>query len=140
MNYIVRPPSDPNLFGRRQDDLDGLLRAFYREELPDPWPMLKPPSPSPSKPSKAAGSGSKPSLFRSRFALAATIALCLIGSLGLCGRFAASPSAQPRGTSRDIGERPGRNQHRNQFIIRNEQRGQTPEGRPFIRLQVDSPK
>ena len=30
--------------GPPPDEIDGLLRAFFRAELPDPWPVLKSPA------------------------------------------------------------------------------------------------
>jgi hypothetical protein len=42
MNVPVRPPADP-LAGRSPDDLDRLLREFFRAEMPQPWPALAAP-------------------------------------------------------------------------------------------------
>jgi len=36
----VKPPVDAHN-GSRGDDLDGLLRDFFRAEMPHPWPELK---------------------------------------------------------------------------------------------------
>lgn len=69
-------------------DLDGLLRAFYRAEMPKPWPM--PPVPaSEIVPLRRPGQG----LMRSRWVLAASVALLLLGSLLLPRRFA--PDGKP---------------------------------------------
>jgi hypothetical protein len=67
------------------DNLDTLLRAFYQAEMPDPWPSLEAPAPSPRllpvRPAKKPGRN----LVRSRLALAASIALLVSGSLFLSG-------------------------------------------------------
>ena len=59
------------------DDVDGLLRNFFRAEMPDPWPTLKAPvemkSTKPTAPRRWAP-------VRSRMALAASVALLLLGT------------------------------------------------------------
>jgi hypothetical protein len=75
------------------DDLDGLLRAFFRAQLPSPWPA------SPVPPADSARLRRPPSgcgLMRSRWALAATVALLLLGSLLLPRRFAADLKSESR--------------------------------------------
>lgn len=80
MSFPVRSPARPD------DDLDGLLRAFFQAELPRPWPALKaPPTPHPAVAPLPVRRG----LFRSRLALAASVALLVTGALTLPGRFAA---------------------------------------------------
>jgi hypothetical protein len=84
MSALPPSPATPRDGGRLPDDLDGLLRAFYRAEMPDPWPVLEPPA--------AAGvAGGPPApgrrpLARSRLALAATVSFLLIGELRACER------------------------------------------------------
>lgn len=67
------------------DDLDGLLRTFFRSQMPQPWPA------SPARHAKnlspARPTSSRHPLMRSRFALAASVALLLLGSLFLPARF-----------------------------------------------------
>jgi hypothetical protein len=58
------------------DDLDGLLRAFYRKEMPRRWPM-PPVRPLPLRRDKPRNFAS----FRSHLALAASLALLLLGAL-----------------------------------------------------------
>src|SRR5205823_3480617 len=86
---IVEPPSlDSPGRGRSGDDLDRLLSDFYRAELPNPWPA--PPLADdqtkllPLSVRKAARSWSA---LRSRFALAASVALLLAGSWFLSGKW-----------------------------------------------------
>jgi hypothetical protein len=69
---LVEPPVQPD------DDLDGLLRAFFRAEMPDPWPSLEAP------PTLPAAFLHRP-LVRSKVALAASVALLVTGSWLLPG-------------------------------------------------------
>jgi hypothetical protein len=84
MSVLEPPPSQPG------DDLDGLLRTFLRSQLPQPWP-------SPRLPSDVASCQRRPAsgrnLMRSRWALAASVALLLFGSWLLPSRFA--PDGKP---------------------------------------------
>ena len=84
---LQQPPVLPRYFDRPPDDLDKLLSDFFRSEVPDPWPVMK----SPGRPTLRLAAAPAPdpvqpaprrwTLFRSRFALAATVALCLMGTL-----------------------------------------------------------
>ena len=65
------------------DDLDGLLRTFFQAQLPKPWPVPKPPAPLPL--SAGGFAARRRSLPRSRFALAASLLILLIGQLLLSG-------------------------------------------------------
>lgn len=76
----------------RGDNVDGLLRAFYRTQLPNPWPM--PPTTFRSTlPFRRSlrGHGST----RSRWVLAASVALLLAGSLLLPRRFTSNVQPEP---------------------------------------------
>jgi hypothetical protein len=77
MSLVEPPPVRPG------DNLDGLLRAFFRSQLPHPWPS--PPRPAPRTVPARPGRPGR-ALFRSRLALAATVALLFLGSLLLPGR------------------------------------------------------
>ncbi len=79
MNLVPSPPRQP------ADDLEGLLRAFYRSQMPQPWPSPQLPRFRPAPTPRPAPSG-RP-LSRSRLVLAASVALLLLGSLCLPGRF-----------------------------------------------------
>ncbi len=64
---------------RAPNELDGLLRAFFRAQVPEPWPALKPPATL-----SLRGEGAparRPSLFRSRFILAASLLILLLSQL-----------------------------------------------------------
>lgn len=80
MSTIERPPIDPELFQHSPDDLDGLLHAYFRSEMPDPWPELHAPAPR-SWPARRR----VPS--RDRFVLAASVAILLAGSTVFFGSF-----------------------------------------------------
>ncbi len=87
MNLVPPPPRKPS------DDLDFLLRAFFRSQMPDPWPGLRLPSfrPNPATPATP----SRRPLIRSRWALAASVALLLAGSLLLPSRFTQALKPEP---------------------------------------------
>jgi len=70
--------------GPPPDEIDGLLRAFFRAELPDPWPVLKPPADD-ENPVAVRKTGRTWAMMRSRLALAASIGLLLVGCWFLSG-------------------------------------------------------
>ena len=47
MKSVIRPPIDANGVGHAGDDLDEVLRAFFRSEMPRPWPPLSLPDGTP---------------------------------------------------------------------------------------------
>lgn len=93
MNLVQEPPKRPG------DDLDGLLRTFFRAQMPYPWPA-PPTSHFRIEPAVRPASSRRP-LIRSRWTLAASVALLLLGSLLLPGRFTpgSKPEPGPDGTS-----------------------------------------
>jgi hypothetical protein len=86
MRFIEPPTVDALGSARSGDDLDGLLRAFFRAEMPHPWPELEAPAFT-SVPSTrlAFWRGIK----RSHLALAASVALLIGGSLLFSGKLPA---------------------------------------------------
>ncbi len=80
MSVLEPPPLQPG------DDLDRLLRTFLRSQLPYPWP---PPPVASCQHRPADGRN----LIRSRWSLAASVALLLVGSWLLPSRF--TPDARP---------------------------------------------
>lgn len=87
--------SDLQHSGRSPDDLDQLLRNFFRGEMPDPWPTMKAPAIENPTPTWWTRS-------RSRLALAASVALLLVGSWCLSGstpEYTAPVVNGPRDTS-----------------------------------------
>jgi hypothetical protein len=91
MNDLRSPPNRGG-FPRPPEDVDGLLRRFFRSEMPEPWPE------APTVPTAAPRKRPQRVWFRlsHRFALAAAVALFLIGYLTLAGRFPTTgPTRQP---------------------------------------------
>jgi hypothetical protein len=77
MNPLPQSPLGPRSQERRGYDVDPLLRAYFRAEMPAPWPELVVPAkgetanaPAPRRPQTS---------YRSRFALAASLLLLLSG-------------------------------------------------------------
>jgi hypothetical protein len=86
MNVFV-PPSTVSQNGRSsEDELDGMLRAYYRAELPNPWPSLEVPAARndilPMRPAAR-----RFPMLRSRLALAACVAFLVAGPLALSAYF-----------------------------------------------------
>jgi hypothetical protein len=81
MNVVEPPPLQPG------DDLDGLLRTFLRSQLPQPWPS-PPRHDHPDADPTIRRTRMGRNLMRSRWALAASVALLLFGSWMLPSRFA----------------------------------------------------
>jgi hypothetical protein len=96
----LRPPVDPRPLEPVPTDLDRLLRAFFRAEMPEPWPILKPPA-RPILPSLPSRRGSRWTFARSRLALAASVLLLLCGPLWLSNKFSATipPVVEPGAAS-----------------------------------------
>ena len=104
MTLLIRPSSQPG------DNVDGLLRAFFQAEMPHPWPSLEAPAPQPGVlPARATSARS--GLFRSRLALAASIAVLIGGSLLLGGKAPDAKSGRSPVVVPDNGEatKPRRN-------------------------------
>ena len=86
MNSVKFPPVSSNGVGHGHDDLGDVLRAFFRSEMPQPWPKLKlstqerviVPFPPPTASKK---SWPRRWLFNSRTALAAALGVLIVGQL-----------------------------------------------------------
>jgi hypothetical protein len=86
MNIVARPPVDSRNGDRARDDLDEVLRAFFRSELPRPWPAPQRPSGGRAQlPLRPPSAPTRPRRWfaDSRLALAASLGLLLIGHLVL---------------------------------------------------------
>src|SRR5262245_40508268 len=77
MKLIAAKPEPAD---RSPDELDGLLRAYFCSEMPEPWPALNPPVPAPRTESSWWTKS------RSRLALAASVAVLLLASWWLAGQ------------------------------------------------------
>jgi hypothetical protein len=86
-----------------RDDVDRLLRDFFRAEMPDPWPELSPPEALPLRPMKARTN--RWAGLRRRFAVAASVGLVLVGYLFLARAFPGTSSDGPL----DVRDRIGNN-------------------------------
>jgi len=64
--------------GLPPEEVDTLLRSFFRAEMPDPWPVLQAPAEEPFRQERQPAS--RWTALRSRVALAASVALLLLGS------------------------------------------------------------
>src|SRR6516164_7032775 len=78
MNQSLQPPTQLGDARSPEDEIDGLLRAYFRAEMPHPWPTFQAPVPL-----QEARPLRRFSLMRSRLALAASVALIILGSLFL---------------------------------------------------------
>src|SRR5271165_3691671 len=58
----------------REQKVDELLRAYFKKEMPDPWPGFVSAEPAPSNPRKQSRF-----LFRGRLALVASVAVIFFG-------------------------------------------------------------
>jgi hypothetical protein len=85
MNSLQQPRAEPLAGDRSADDLDGLLRVFFRTQMPEPWPRLAPPVTLPLPGQR------RRSLFRSRFVLAASLLILLLSQLFLASMFSGYP-------------------------------------------------
>jgi hypothetical protein len=100
MNVFV-PPSTVNQNGRSsEDELEGMLRAYYKAELPNPWPSLEAPAARndilPMRPPVR-----RFPMLRSRLALAACVAFLVAGPLALSSYFSGAKTdtvAKPTST------------------------------------------
>lgn len=106
MSVVAPPPNVPGETQSRDDDLEALLRSFFRAEMPDPWPSLE--APASRLPFRPVHRPERPALWRSRLALAASVALLVVGSLFLLGKQQA-PEVAPGGKVPAIGSTQERN-------------------------------
>jgi hypothetical protein len=93
MKLVERPPVEVN--GRGGDDLDQVLRAFFRSEMPSPWPRLALPDEAPAVLPLQPARPTQPRRWfrRSHLALAASVALLVIGHLVLSDTLKPSATA-----------------------------------------------
>jgi len=119
MNQIPLPTQN----GFHQRDVDGVLRRFFRSEMPDPWPEVQVPASAPVVRRRFnwmhAGS---------RLALAASILLMVFGYVALAGKFPteATPSNDISPVAPEIGDNPLK-------------RVRTPRGRDATMLERQLP-
>jgi hypothetical protein len=95
MSFLLSPPTGPRQDTPGDDGLDNLLRAFYKAQLPYPWPSLEAPADRRVLPLSPVAR--RQPLLRSRLALAASVALFVSGPWLLEG--ALQPAAGPAPTN-----------------------------------------
>jgi hypothetical protein len=83
MTVMTPPDIVPNSGQPPEDDLDGLLRAYFKAEMPDPWPSFEAPAPRNGVLPLRRPQPHCLNLWRSRLALAASILLLIAGALFL---------------------------------------------------------
>jgi hypothetical protein len=111
MSFPEPPSTDPRRAGPPPGDLDGLLRTFFRAEMPHPWPAAPMPGRTSASrngsPKSAAGDFFRPrrwSLGSSRLALAAALAGLMVGTLLLSGRFQPNTAPETLPGAPEIGD------------------------------------
>ena len=87
MRFVEPPSLGSPRRGQPGDGLDRLLSDFFRSEMPDPWPEPELPEEQHTLSLPARPAPHRRGLLRSRFALAASIALLVGGSWLLSGTF-----------------------------------------------------
>jgi hypothetical protein len=108
MRFVDPPTFDSPWREQPGDDLDGLLTAFFRSELPSPWPGA--PEPEEAEVIVRPMPRARRPIWGSRLALAASVALLLAGGWMLSGSFSDTPggSGSPKidgiSADRDTGE------------------------------------
>lgn len=97
MKYTDPIPSSP---GRGADPLDRMLSAFFRSEMPNPWPLAPGPVRNLSVPAPAPEADRPRRLGPSSpyFSMAAAVTLLLAGYAWLAGQFPQPQDASPPGS------------------------------------------
>jgi hypothetical protein len=131
MSPLHEPPAN------RGEELDALLRDFFRSEMPQTWPEFAAPEPAPILPLTRPA---RPWIsVRSRLALAASVGLLLTGSLLL------PLSDNPGGNPARNGELIGDLHHGRPFKPLHRSNVRTPDGaefemKEFLREGKDGPE
>jgi len=98
MSVMEPPLMNRSNFSPADEELEGLLRSFFRDELPHPWPALNPPAAAILPLPQTAGH--RPAaLSRSQVALAASVALLFGGQAWLYHSHQAEESSTPGNSS-----------------------------------------
>ena len=90
MNLISPPPVSRG-GDQPPEDVDRRLRAFFKAQMPDPWPSLEAPAPRRPATIPFVEPPRRGGLFRSRLALAASVALLATGLFALAEAFQGRP-------------------------------------------------
>lgn len=122
MSYPHQSPMDHRDPELPADALDQLIRAFYRAEMPDPWPALKLPTATASAP--APPRERVHPWLSGRMALAASVVLLLCGTWYLAGLFPGYPTARPGSPSEGAASRHRIEEYRIEYRL-------GPDGKPL---------
>jgi hypothetical protein len=95
MNDLRTSPT----FDSSGDELEGMLRSFFRAEVPDPWPMMKAPEPVVKLPMRKRSPWLR---VGPRLAVAASVAFLLLGYLALGSIFPKHEQVGPNPGERNI--------------------------------------
>jgi len=101
MNSVKYPPVHTNGVGHGHDELGDALRAFFRSEMPQPWPPLKKPvveravAPFPP-PAASTKSWPRRWFLNSRTALAASLGVLILGYLLLSDTLKPTNNVDPK--------------------------------------------
>jgi hypothetical protein len=90
MRFVDPPTLDSPWRERPGDDLDDLMTAFFRSEMPSPWPGA--PEPEEAEVIVRRRPPTRKPVWGSRLALAASVALLLAGGWRLSGSFQEPPN------------------------------------------------
>jgi hypothetical protein len=101
MTQSTRPPVFPRIASTPPDEVDGLLRRFFRAQMPSPWP--KAPETSEYKTMTPSRSLAVLRFFRPsiRLAVAAAVAALVIGYLALQSWFPDPKAVNPSAADND---------------------------------------
>jgi hypothetical protein len=99
MMSLLSPPPIQRGGPQPPDDVDKILRAFFRRQMPDPWPSLEAPVLRRIAPAPVAKPARRWPLLRSRLALAASVALLATGLFFLAEAFQGRPHPPGPGVS-----------------------------------------
>ena len=91
---LLSPPPIQRGGPQPPDDVDKILRAFFRRQMPDPWPLMEAPVLRRIAPAAVARPARRWPLLRSRLALAASVALLATGLFLLAEAFQGRPQHQ----------------------------------------------
>jgi hypothetical protein len=104
MSLFEQPSVDPAGVSRWGDEIDVLLRQYFQAEMPDPWPKLTPPEKR--SPALAPPRWRGWALFRSRMALAASVALLVGGNMLLSHSFQQQDRARATDSKDSVAAKP----------------------------------
>lgn len=108
MTFLKQPPAGPRDRSADGGDLDGLLKTFFRAQLPDPWPAWQPPEQSVASARRVQFPTGGRTLRVGRSVLAASVLLLLVGQLAVT-RLASDAGSWPPA---DAGDGPAEATHR----------------------------